>query len=154
MTDAVQLHDILEPTSISAWPLALGWWTLAGLAALCLLLMLLALWQRWKRRQLQRPLLVQLAKHGDQLNLRQAASLLKLAAMMQLGRQRCAGLYGAPLYEFLCQQFEGKAVTALAQLTRLFDDQRFAADGNLICSATERSALRCWIKTTVIGGRR
>ena len=66
-TSLAQLRDIHMPTLIAWWPLAIGWWVVAGLI---LLILVSVIYYNWRRQQ-QKPLrhvLAMLAKLQQQQN--------------------------------------------------------------------------------------
>jgi hypothetical protein len=107
------LRDIHGLDAIPWWPLAPGWWYLAGL--LCLLLVAVGLrywlfyhagWLGWRgdaRRQL-RSLKKSLASEDPHAVAGRLSELLRRIAMVRSGRQQAAGLTGDRWLVWLAEQ--------------------------------------------------
>lgn len=108
------LHDIHLPAPINWWPLAPGWWILAGLV----LLIPIFIWgfSRFRqRRKLQRLALLQLEKITElpETELLVALSrLLRQAAISHFPQQDCAGLSGQDWLQFLDRPFHDQPFSA------------------------------------------
>ena len=97
------MRDIHGLDAIPWWPLAAGWWVVAGLVSLLLLFMGIrywliynADWLGWRgdaRRQL-RELKKALASEAPQAVAGKLSELLRRIAMVHSGRQQTAGLTG------------------------------------------------------------
>jgi hypothetical protein len=106
------LRDIHGLDAISWWPLAPGWWYLAGLV--CLLLLIIGLrywliynagWLGWRgdaRRQL-RQLKKALASEDTHTVAGRLSELLRRIAMVRSGRQQAAGLTGDTWLHWLAE---------------------------------------------------
>lgn len=101
-----QLRDIHAPDSVRWWPLAPGWWFLAGVLLLTLLV-LLWWWQRRRRNAWQRLALHRLEHISRELDskphalVREVELLLRRAAILHYPETECAGLSGKRWLEFL-----------------------------------------------------
>ncbi|WP_231757174.1 DUF4381 domain-containing protein [Microbulbifer elongatus] len=101
-----QLRDIHEPAPIGWWPLAPGWWILAGII---IALVVASFWLfRYLRRQRQKKMYrVEGVRLLDELNLQQPRVveainvLLKRVAVVTFGRAKCGPLTGERWIEFL-----------------------------------------------------
>jgi hypothetical protein len=103
-TSLQNLHDIAVPAPISWWPLAPGWYVLAGVVALALLAGLLFLLRRHQRNRYRRLAL------GELSLIRQGAmplyllpALLKRTALAAWPREQVASMSGAHWHAFLDQ---------------------------------------------------
>lgn len=110
------LKDIHQPSeSISAWPLALGWWLLIAFAVVA---MALALWafirfhkNRYRREALQQ--LQQLELQTDTAEFMQSLALLLKAVAVQSNKQTAA-LHGEAWQAYLQQTMPEELAYALA----------------------------------------
>jgi len=101
-----QLRGIHLPDPVGLWPLAPGWWLLAGVVVLAALG--LWLWSRRRRRSVARQALHELdglahARGPDDVQgLATAISaLLRRVALLRFGRARVAPLHGRAWQDFL-----------------------------------------------------
>jgi hypothetical protein len=110
--DATVLRDIHGLDAIPVWPLAPGWWYLAGLLALLLLVIGIwywlsynAGWLGWRgdaRRQL-RQLRKALKSEDTHAVAGRLSELLRRIAMVRSGRQQAAGLTGDTWLHWLAE---------------------------------------------------
>lgn len=107
-----QLHDIVVPSPVSAWPPAPGWWILTALLLALLAYGIFALLRRHKRRHYRLEARSELDRLPDQPSpelAQQVSALLKRAALTAYPyqRNRIAGLFGTEWVHFLnhtCRQ--------------------------------------------------
>ncbi|MGB5717451.1 MAG: DUF4381 domain-containing protein [Gammaproteobacteria bacterium] len=111
-TGATVLRDIHGLDAVPWWPLAPGWWYLAGLV--CLLLLSIGIrywlfynagWLGWRgdaRRQL-RKLKQSLATEDPHVVAGKLSELLRRIAMVRSGRQQAAGLTGDTWLQWLAE---------------------------------------------------
>lgn len=114
MNPLEQLRDIHLPDSIEWWPLAIGWWLLAGL----LISGIALFWWRRKKSKHQRQLVSHALESLQRLEADQALSsqewLQSLSALMRRivinlhGRKAAAGLVGNQWLEYLDQHSSDK----------------------------------------------
>jgi hypothetical protein len=102
------LRDIHLPQPVGLWPLAPGWWMLAGVLVLTVLGV--RLWSRRRRRSLARHALRELDRLAaapgtdDVQRLATAISaLLRRVALLRFGRARVAALHGRAWQDFLSE---------------------------------------------------
>lgn len=127
-----QLADIHLPDEAGWWPLAPGWWLLAGLALLLLLVFLLRTWLRFRRRRYLREAQAELRRLGrhqspDSGWYGELNRLLKRAARAGYPDAGTDRLSGAPWSRFLadtstlspedCQRFAEAALRPTPSLT-------------------------------------
>ncbi|MCE2984007.1 MAG: DUF4381 domain-containing protein [Parachlamydia sp.] len=106
-----QLHDIEGLDPISAWPLAIGWWCVLGLACILLFffLYLLVAWVRYKRSWKSDTLhqLALLEKNLTEETARETVMTLseyvRRIAVRRFPRQDCAALLGDNWLQWLKQ---------------------------------------------------
>ena len=103
------LRDIVEPASISWWPLAPGVWLLLGLVAVWLAAGLGLWWVHWRRQAYRRAGLQELHEIAARLGhaperaaaLVDLAALLKRVALVAYAREQVAALSGNAWLTFL-----------------------------------------------------
>ncbi len=133
------LKDLHTPPPIGSWPVAPGWWVLAGSGLVLLLGALFALYRRWRRTAYRRAGLRLLGRLQPQAMpaqrfARQLNEILKRAAIAAPCYQHsgiaaahgtawsqflCASVGAYPHKESLCQQL----ITALYQRQATLDNQ-------------------------------
>jgi hypothetical protein len=147
--EELPLRDIHLPDPVGWWPLAPGWWLLAGL----MLAVIAWLFWRWKQQQRSEQSL-ELAlselerlqgKHGKNTKelLRELSVLLRRVAMTQYGRQAVSGLTGDAWVKFLDAKagkplFSGKLAHLLTEIPYRPETQ---AETTALLQA-----IRLWIK--------
>lgn len=103
------LKDIHLPKAIGVWPIAPGWYGLAGIVLLGLLWFLYKLYRKHMNKQFKRRALRLLAEYNVQYRLRgqtqeisaKVTELLKQVALIYFPRSRVAGLKGDNWITFL-----------------------------------------------------
>jgi hypothetical protein len=96
------LNDIVAPAAAGWWPVAPGWYVVAGLFLAGLVIVALRQWRRWRRNRYRRLALEQLAViRSDKEALSQLPQLLKRAALCAWPREEVASLSGAAWHRFL-----------------------------------------------------
>lgn len=96
------LRDLHLPTDIGWWPLAPGWWLLAGLLVLALLYLVYRLWRSWRRAAPRRAALAEFRQLRDQFDrdnnlvsfVNGISTLLRRAMLSCQPRQDIAGVVG------------------------------------------------------------
>lgn len=147
-----QLRDIHMPDAVPFWPLAPGWWMLAGLAVAALAAAVWLVWhhrtrlRREARRELDR-LSETFARTGDRAALAAGISaLLKRVALARFDPDRVAALHGEGWTGFLNETarrpvFIGDSGVAVARAAWAPHD----ALGVEIDGAALLGAARSWI---------
>lgn len=102
-----QLRDIHLPESVNWWPLAIGWWLLAGL----LLTVLVLIWVRFNKTKQQRQMVNHAMESLQQLEadtsldsqqwLQALSALLRRIVINLHGRKATAGLVGKQWLDYL-----------------------------------------------------
>lgn len=93
------LRDIIEPESISFWPLAPGWWVVAGVMLALIALLVRRSMVEYRRNAYRRDALAELALlDGD---LTRLPALLKRTALGAFPRTEVASLAGEEWLHFL-----------------------------------------------------
>ena len=102
-----QLRDIHLPESVNWWPLAIGWWLLAGL----LLILLVLIWVRFNKTKQQRQMVNHAMESLQQLEadtsldsqqwLQALSALLRRIVINLHGRKATAGLVGKQWLDYL-----------------------------------------------------
>lgn len=129
-----QLAPLREPSPISWWPPAPGWWLLAVLALIGLGLLALALYRRrqarrYRRQALQR--LQQLASAGE-VTLEQLNQLLKATAMRGFPTTDVARLHGANWQQFLAATAAKLPSDVWGELEQVYRQPSHAASDTLL----------------------
>lgn len=96
------LRDLHLPTDIGWWPLAPGWWLLAGLLVLALLYLVYRLWRSWSRAAPRRAALAEFRQLRDQFDrdnnlvsfVNGISTLLRRAMLSCQPRRDIAGVVG------------------------------------------------------------
>ncbi len=107
------LRDVHLPPPVSMWPLAWGWYLLAGFIILCMLVSFYFLWKYLRRTAPRRYALKQLHQLRNQANsMAQLSILVKRVALAYYPTHQVAGLQGEAWLEFLnatgdTQEFTG-----------------------------------------------
>jgi hypothetical protein len=101
-----RLHDIVEPSPASWWPLAPGWFVVAGVCFAGLLYYAVRAWRHWQQNAYRRAALVELKSLREAARtspdvLAELPALLKRTAMVAYGRPAVASLYGDAWLAFL-----------------------------------------------------
>ena len=118
------LNDIVVPGAVPWWPLAPGWYVLAGVTLVVLTILLARWWRQWQRDAYRRQALNELAaiRAGTQAaSARALPELLKRTALSAWPRGEVAALSGPDWHRFLDQsagieRFCGNAGVTLDQL--------------------------------------
>lgn len=119
------LNDIVVPAPAAWWPLAPGWYVLAGVLLLLGAWWAFRQWSRWKQNRYRRQALSELAlirDGGNESNLREVPVLLKRTAVSAWPRDEVASLSGEAWHRFLDRtagfsRFCGGAGKTLDQLS-------------------------------------
>jgi hypothetical protein len=100
--DLSRLNDIVEPTPVSWWPPAPGWYVLAGVASVLLATAAWVAFSRWRRNRYRREALKLLeTMPKETTSLPQVAELLKRVALAAYPRESVASLHGIDWWKFL-----------------------------------------------------
>ncbi len=141
------IADLHLPPAISFWPLAPGWWLLAGLIILFFSLLLWAIW-RFKLRRVQRNLALNTLDAIDLQSYTAAEQInqvLKRAALAYLPREVIAPLNGQMWKRFLLMTLDKQEVE--------FEDQwlQFAYSAKVDQQSIYRyySFARLWLSTAL-----
>lgn len=102
------MNDIVSAPAATWWPLAPGWYVLAGIAITLLVILVWILVRRWQQRRMLRLALRQLASQPT-TDTAATTALLKQALLAYYPRTRIAQLQGADWWLFLQQQLPNKA---------------------------------------------
>lgn len=97
-----RLHDIELPPEIAWWPLAPGWYVVAGFVFLVLLILGSRIWRRWRANAYRRVALHELALAKDAASI---AELLRRTALATAARPVIAGKIGVDWLDCLSEQF-------------------------------------------------
>ncbi|MCW8107781.1 DUF4381 domain-containing protein [Alteromonas ponticola] len=145
-----QLQDIHVPESVSAWPLAWGWWVLILLALVGMAVTIYWLYKRHQffqaKRQAIREIQALQANQPDWAQ--QQNAILKRTASYYYDTQNVAALYGQRWQQFLLECLaqnakKSKTVSGLNQLQQaLYQPQPLNADHFESC---QRACLT-WLK--------
>lgn len=92
------LRDIVEPTPISHWPLAPGWWVLIGIVILATLAMVIRRYRRWQSNAYRRAALSELKTVAS---ISEVSAILKRTALAVYSRTDVAALTGEAWYQWL-----------------------------------------------------
>ena len=110
------LHDIVEPTAISVWPLAPGVWLLLALVAVWVAAGAVLWWIRWRRNAYRRAALRELSQLDARIRSPQTSSaalrdlgvFLKRVVLAAYPREQAASLTGDAWLAFLDQTMSGR----------------------------------------------
>ena len=143
-----RLRDIHEPAEIGWWPLAPGWWIVAGILAVVLFAIAMLLLRARQRRRnnlyrsegvrLLRAVDIRAPRAVEEINI-----LLKRVAVVTFGRRRCAALTGKSWIEFL-QQTSNSAMPEPAQRALLESLYRMEAPAETDIGALQNYAIE-WV---------
>ncbi len=112
-TSLAQLHEIVAPGPVPAWPPAPGWYAVAAIVVLVAAWLGLRAWRRYRANRYRRVALHELARleAGAEGDTRRAlvalAALLKRVALASHPRARVASLSGAAWADFLDETGRG-----------------------------------------------
>ncbi len=114
-----QLRDIHTPKAVSIWPLAPGWYMLAGLASIMICVAIVWNHYRWYQRRFQRAALQELEQYKQQCKqsndyiatITELSSLLRRSTLAKYERHKVAGLHGETWLQFLDKTGETEAFT-------------------------------------------
>lgn len=109
MDPLAQLRDIHQPAMIDMWPMAPGWWILAGLFLVALLWLACLAIRKWRSNRYRREAILVLnqlledwQQHGDDhAYLASLQQLLKRVALTCFDREQVASLTGEAWLQFL-----------------------------------------------------
>jgi hypothetical protein len=137
------LAPLREPSAISWWPPAPGWWLLAVLITSGLIALSVVMWRRYRANRYRR---VALHMLGDliarqQTTIEQINRLIKSASLVHWPANQVAHLHGSDWIDFLCHSTRKSLPEgAFEPLKRVYQDPQAQADDALI------NATRQWIK--------
>lgn len=106
-----QLHDLALPERVSWWPLASGWYVLAGVLLLCALMVLWRVWLGWRANAYRRAALRELAIAPDAAAV---ALVLRRTALAIAPRALVASKQGADWADWLSAQ-SGEVLSGVAR---------------------------------------
>lgn len=98
------LNDIVAPGPVAWWPVALGWYVLAGVLFVVLAVLAVRGWRRWRWNRYRRLAILELSSIRERPtaeSLRQVPLLLKRTALSAWPRETVASLSGAAWHGFL-----------------------------------------------------
>jgi hypothetical protein len=102
------LRDIVEPTPVSWWPPAVGWWILSVIVAAVGIVIALRAWRRWQANAYRREALRELQSATNAVEI---AAILKRTALCAFPRATIASLSGEAWSDWL-RQTAGQEVPA------------------------------------------
>ena len=122
-TSLDNLRDLAEPSPVSWWPLAPGWWVVLGLLALITGWVVVRTWRHWRANAYRRAALRELQSAND---VSQIAEILKRAALVAYPRSDVAALTGPAWIDWLAAAQKQPVPAEVADaLTRgVFDHTR------------------------------
>jgi len=103
-TSLQNLNDIVVPPEVALWPLAPGWYVLAGILVLGLVWQAWRYWRQWKKNRYRATALITLSEvraKRDRDALSQIPELLKRTALSGWPRRQVAALSGIQWHQFL-----------------------------------------------------
>lgn len=103
-----ELNDIVSAPAASWWPLAPGWYVLAGVALILLGVTLRVFIRRWQKRRMQRLALREL-NYLSPTEPAAITALLKQALLAYYPREDIASLHGSAWWQFLQQHLSARA---------------------------------------------
>ncbi|MEO0437774.1 MAG: DUF4381 domain-containing protein [Pseudomonadota bacterium] len=108
------LQPLREPTPVTWWPPAIGWWVLAVLLLCALAFSVVLLRRRWKSGEALRAAkacvkTLRLEKHEPQELVARLVELQRRLSIASCGRASSAGLTGKPWAELLNSLGQGRA---------------------------------------------
>ncbi|RUO25237.1 DUF4381 domain-containing protein [Aliidiomarina minuta] len=137
------LHDIVEASEVSWWPLAWGWWALI-LLFLSTIIFIAYYWtKRYLRLRAKRAALVQINHSGNSLS--ELNLLTKRAALAYFPRQQIAPLQGRAWFEFMVQQMPAKRQAAFSAQLEGWQDALYRPQQNQEIEAY-RSIMKEWVR--------
>ena len=136
-----QLAPLREPSAISWWPLAPGWWIVLALSVALMTGVFLRLRKRRRKTAYRRIALAAL----EELRSREAGKdelnwLLKAAALRAYPWEQVAGLHGAAWQQFLASSCPKVASGAFTELDTLYQREPSPVSGHLF------EAAETWIR--------
>ena len=132
----LQLAPLREPTAISWWPLAPGWWVALALSGALLAGLVLWIRKRSLKTAYRRIALAAL----DELRSREARQdelnwLLKAAALRAYPHEQVAGLHGIAWQQFLASTCPKVAPDTFAELDTLYQREPSPVSSQLLDAA-------------------
>lgn len=107
------LHDVVSPAGVSWWPLAPGWYIVAGFLILALAWSARTAWQRWQANAYRRAALRELGQLKDPSAV---AELLRRVALVIAPRSTIASLSGPAWANWLSSWCEAAMPVEVRQL--------------------------------------
>lgn len=144
------LRDIVVPQAVSVWPLAPGWYLVAGLATIALACGVIVAWRRRRARAYRRAGLAELDRlvAAGAAELEALPALVKRVALAAYPRDRVAALSGQRWLEFL-DRTGGRAVFTRAPCSRFAEiayDPKVRDSLDLGARDEILGAVRHWIR--------
>lgn len=144
------LHDIVEASDVSWWPLAWGWWVLILLVLSSTLAIGYHLTKSYLRLRAKRAALVQLKHNGNSLS--ELNLLTKQAALAYFPRQQIAPLQGQDWFRFLVRQMPAKRQNAFSAQLEDWQDAVYRPQQNQDIEAY-RSLMTTWVRHALPPGQ-